>query len=143
MKKKIELLTGFLPDMPLPYKGEYVYKVKGWREGANGLGEGYPQPVFFDDVELEGVGGINGKLEKTIAVTKDNPLNCRIHHYYLIENEVWIKHLGGMKYVSDWTMAEVWALAVARTYDDEGNITEEKELGFSIIHPDRKAGLLF
>ena len=51
-----------------------------------------------------------------------------------------IKNLGSGKYVCDWTSAECWALAEQRTYDDEGNVTEVRELGFVIIHSDRRAG---
>ena len=139
MKKKIVLLSTALPEGQLPYTGQYVYKVKAFREGARGLGPGFPQPEFL---ELEGVGGIDGKLERVIPVSTANPLNCRIHKYYLLEHNVWIKNLGNGRYVSDWSSAESWALAVQRTYDDEGNVTEERELGFSIIHSDRRAGIV-
>ncbi len=137
--KKIVLNTGFLPEGTIPYKGQYIYKVKVFREGATGLGEGYPQPEFLE-LELEGVGGIDGKLEKVRPISPDNPLDCKIHKYYLLENEVWIKNLGDMKYVSDWTPLESWALAEERTYDEAGNVTAVRELGFVIIHSDRRAG---
>ena len=141
MKKKIVLAAGFLPEGTIPYKGQYIYKVKAFREGAHGLGPGFPQPEFLE-LELEGVGGIDGKLERVIPVSTANPLNCRIHKYYMLEHNVWIKNLGGGRYVSDWTSAESWALAVQETLDDEGNVTEERELGFSIIHSDRRNGIV-
>lgn len=137
--KKIVLNTGFLPEGTIPYKGQYIYKVKGVREGARGLGEGFPQPEFLE-LELEGVGGINGKLERTIAVNSSNPLNARIHKYFLLEHDVWVKHMGDLKFVSDWSSAEKWALAEERTYDEEGNVTAVRDLGFVIIHSNRRAG---
>ena len=139
MKKQIVLLSTALPEGKLPYTGQYVYKVKAFREGAHGLGPGFPQPEFL---ELEGVGGIDGKLERVIPVSTANPLDCRIHKYYLLEHNVWIKNLGNGRYVSDWSSAESWALAVQQTLDDEGNVTAERELGFSIIHSDRRAGIV-
>lgn len=139
MKKKIVLNTGFLPEGTIKYTGQYIYKVKAFREGAHGLGEGYPQPEFLD-LELEGVGGIDGKLEKTKVITPENPLDCRIHKYYLLEHDVWVRNLGDMKYISDWTALESWAVAEERTYDDAGAVTAVRELGFVIIHSDRSAG---
>ena len=139
--KRIELLTGFLPENTLRYTGQYIYKVKAFREGAHGLGPGFPQPQFLE-MELEGVGGIQGKLEKTVPISLDNPLDCRIHHYYLLEHDVWVKNLGELKYVSDWTNAECWALAVERAYDEHGERTGERELGFVIIHSDRRNGIV-
>ena len=97
MKKKIVLAEGFLPEGTIPYKGQYIYKVKAFREGRSGLGPGYPQPEFLE-LELEGVGGIDGKLERVIPVSTANPLDCRNHKYYMLEHEVWIKNLGGGKY---------------------------------------------
>ena len=141
MKKKIVLNTGFHPDGELPYRGEYIYKVKAFREGAHGLGEGFPQPEFLE-LELEGVGGINGKLEKMRPIGINNPLDCRIHKYYLLEHDVWVRNLGGMKYISDWTPLESWALAEQRTYDDDGAVTDVRELGFVIIHSNRRAGFV-
>jgi len=138
--KRVELCTGFLPEGKLRYSGQYIYKVKGYREGAHGLGEGYPQPEFFD-IELEGVGGINGRLEKAKAVSAENPLDCRNHRYYLLEHDVWVKNMGDLKYYSDWSRAEVWALAVERTYNQAGEITATRELGFTIIHSDRSKGI--
>lgn len=137
--KKIVLNTGFLPEGTIQYKGQYIYKVKAFREGAHGLGEGFPQPEFLE-LELEGVGGIDGKLEKVRPVSTSNPLDCKIHGYYLLENEVWVKNLGELKYISDWTPLESWALAEERTYDEAGNVTAVRELGFVIIHSDRRAG---
>ena len=137
--KKIVLATGFLPAGELPYRGEYIYKVKAFREGRNGLGPGYPQPEFLE-IELSGVGGIDGKLEKVIPVSTKNPLDCRIHKYYLLEHEVWVKNLGGSKYVTDWSSSECWALAEERTYDEAGAVAAVRELGFVIIHSDRRAG---
>ena len=137
--KKIQIVTGFLPEGTIKYTGQYIYKVKAFREGAHGLGEGYPQPEFLD-LELEGVGGIDGKLEKTIPVSVNSPLDCRIHKYYLLEHDVWVRNLGDMKYISDWTALESWALAQECTYDSQGNITATRELGFIIIHSDRRAG---
>ena len=141
MKKRIRLLSTALPEGYLPYRGEYVYKVKAFREGARGLGPGFPQPEFLE-LELEGVGGIDGKLERVIPVSTANPLDCRIHKYYMLEHNVWIKNLGDGRYVSDWSSAESWALAVQQTLDEDGNVTEERELGFSIIHSDRRAGIV-
>ena len=60
--KKIVLTSGFLPGRELPYTGQYIYKVKAFREGAHGLGPDFPQPEFLD-YDLEGSGGIEGKLE--------------------------------------------------------------------------------
>lgn len=137
--KKVELLSGFLPKGKIKYNGEYIYKVKGYREGAHGLGEGYPQPEFFD-IDVEGAASINGKMEKTIAITINTPLDCRMHHYYLLEHDVWVKNLGDLRYVSDWTNQEVWALAVQNTYSADGTLTGSRELGFAIIHSDRNAG---
>ena len=139
MKKKIVLAEGFLPEGTIPYKGQYIYKVKAFREGRSGLGPGYPQPEFLE-LELEGVGGIDGKLEKTKPITPDNPLDCRIHKYYLLENDVWVRNLGDWKYVSDWTPLEAWAVAEERTFDENGKVTAVRELGFLIIHSDRRAG---
>ena len=139
MKKKICIVTGFLPEGTIKYTGQYIYKVKATREGATGLGEGYPQPEFLD-LELEGVGGINGQLERTKPITPENPLDCRRHKYFLLEHEVWIRHLGDQKYVSDWTNLECWALAEERTYDNDGNVTAVRDLGFIIINSDRRAG---
>jgi len=136
--KKIVLISKALPNGELPYRGEYVYKVKAFREGS-GLGEGYPQPEFLD-YELEGVAGINGKLEKTKVLTPDTPLDCKIHKYYLLENDVWVRNLGNGTYMSDWTRLEQWAVAEQRTYDEEGNVTAARELGFVIVHSDRRAG---
>ncbi|MBR6312938.1 MAG: hypothetical protein IKR51_08210 [Oscillospiraceae bacterium] len=141
MKKKIVLAAGFLPEGAIPYTGQYIYKVKAFREGAHGLGPDFPQPEWLE-MELEGSGGIDGRLEKVKPVSSANPLDCRIHKYYLLEHEVWIKNLGDGKYVTDWTNAECWALAEARTCDDEGNVTETRELGFVIIHSDRRAGIV-
>ena len=90
--------------------------------------------------ELEGVGGIGGKLEKTKPISADNPLNCQIHKYYLLEHDVWVRNLGGGRFVSDWTPLEAWAVAEERSYDDAGNVTGVRELGFVIIHSDRRAG---
>ena len=126
--KKIMIHSGFVPDGTIPYRGEYIYRVKAVREGAHGLGE------------LEGVGGINGKMEKTKPVTADNPLDCRIHKYYLLEHDVWVRNLGDWKYISDWTPLEAWAVAEERTFDGAGNVTAVRELGFVIIHSDRRAG---
>jgi len=137
--KKIVLNTGFLPEGTIPYKGQYIYKVKLFREGEHGLGEGFPQPEFLD-LELEGQGGINRKMEKVRPISPSNPLDCKIHGYYLLENDVWIKNHGNMKYTSDWTTLESWALAEERTYDDNGEVTAVRELGFVIIHSDRRAG---
>ena len=139
MKKRIVVNSGFVPDGTIPYRGEYIYRVKAVREGAHGLGEGFPQPEFLD-FELEGVGGIEGKLEKTKPITADNPLNCQIHKYYLLENDVWVRNLGGGKFISDWTPLEAWAVAEERSYDSAGNVTGVRELGFLIIHSDRRAG---
>ena len=141
MKKKIVLAAGFLPEGAIPYTGQYIYKVKAFREGAHGLGPGFPQPEWLE-LELEGVGGIDGKLEKVKPVSAANPLDCRIHKYYLLEHDVWIKNLGDGKYVSDWTNAECWALAEERAYDESGNVTHTRELGFVIIHSDRRAGIV-
>ena len=140
--KKLSVHTGFLPEGTLEYNGEYIFKCKAVREGAGGLGPDFPQPVFIEDLELEGVGGINGKMEKTIPVNGANPLNGRIHKYYLLEHEVWVRHLGGMKYVSDWTNQEVWALVTEDTIDENGNVVDVKDLGFMIIYSDRSKGIL-
>ncbi len=137
--RKIVLAAGFLPEGTIRYTGQYIYRVKAFREGAHGLGPGFPQPEFLE-LELEGVGGIDGKLEKTTPVSSANPLDCRIHRYYLLEHDVWIKNLGEGKYVSDWTPAECWALAEERTYSTDGEVTAVRELGFVIIHSDRRAG---
>ncbi|MBR2520916.1 MAG: hypothetical protein IKE62_01875, partial [Oscillospiraceae bacterium] len=91
--RKIVLAAGFLPEGTIRYTGQYIYRVKAFREGAHGLGPGFPQPEFLE-LELEGVGGIDGKLEKTTPVSSANPLDCRIHRYYLLEHDVWIKNLG-------------------------------------------------
>ena len=139
--KRIEIITGFLPDGTIKYTGQYIYKVKAFREGAHGLGDGYPQPEFLE-LELEGVGGINGKLEKTIPISIKNPLDCRNHKYYLLEHDVWVRNLGEMKYISDWTPLESWGLAEERTYDPSGKLTSARELGFVIIHSDRSAGYM-
>lgn len=136
--KKIVLVSNALPNGVLPYSGEYIYKVKAFREGS-GLGEGHPEPEFLD-YELEGVGGINGKLEKTKVLTPETPLDCRLHKYYLIENDVWVRNLGDVRYISDWTGLEAWAIAEERTYDENGAVTATRELGFVIIHSDRRAG---
>ena len=56
--KKIELYSGYVPEGTIPYKGQYIYRVKAFREGAHGLGEGYPQPEFAE-LEPEGIGGID------------------------------------------------------------------------------------
>ena len=137
--KKIVVNSGFVPEGTIPYRGEYIYRVKAVREGAHGLGEGFPQPEFLD-LELEGVGGIEGKLEKTKPISAETPLNCQIHKYYLLENDVWVRNLGGGKFISDWTPMEAWAVAEERTYDDAGRVTAVRELGFLIIHSDRRAG---
>ena len=136
--KKIVLVSNALPNGELPYSGEYIYRVKAFREGS-GLGEGFPQPEFLD-LELEGVGGIDGKLETTKMVGSDHIFDYKIHKYYLLEHEVWVKHLGGMRYVSDWTPAEAWGVACEETYDDDGKVIAERPLGFIIIHSDRRAG---
>lgn len=136
--KRIVLVSNALPGGVKPYAGEYIYKVRAFREGS-GLGEGFPKPEFLE-YELEGVGGINGRLEKTRALTSDTPLDCRKHKYYLIENDVWVRNMGGLRYMSDWSATEQWAIAEERTYDDGGNVTAARELGFAIIHSDRKAG---
>ena len=141
MKKKIVLAAGFLPEGAIPYTGQYIYKVKAFREGAHGLGPDFPQPEWLE-MELEGSGGIDGRLEKVKPVSSANPLDCRIHKYYLLEHNVWIKNLGDGRYVSDWTSAESWALVVQQTLDEDGNVTAERELGFSIIHSDRRAGIV-
>ncbi|MBR5708130.1 MAG: hypothetical protein IKX41_01975 [Oscillospiraceae bacterium] len=139
--KKIVLTSGFLPGGELPYTGQYIYKVKAFREGAHGLGPGFPQPEFLE-YDLEGSGGIEGKLEKVKPVSAANPLDFRIHKYYLLEHEVWVKNLGEGRYVTDWTTAECWALAEERTYDESGAVTATRELGFAIIHSDRRAGIV-
>ena len=141
MKKKIVRSSSALPGGSLPYRGEYIYKVKAFREGRTGLGPGYPQPEWLE-IELEGIGGIDGKLERVIPVSSKNPLDCRIHKYYLLEHEVWVKNRGNGSYVTDWSGAESWALAEERTYDDDGNVTNVRELGFAIIHSDRRAGIV-
>ena len=137
--KKIELYSGFVPEGTISYKGQYIYRVKAVREGAHGLGDGFPQPVFTE-LEPEGVGGIDGKIEITRPITAENPLNCRIHKYYLLDHDVWVRNLGGGKYISDWTPLESWAVAEERSYDADGNVTSVRELGFVIIHSDRRAG---
>ena len=139
--KKIELKTGFLPDGLLKYKGEYIYKVQSVREGRAGLGEGYPKPEFLD-LELEGHCGIDGKMEREIPISIKNPLNCRIHKYYNLEHEVWVRNLGDYKYQSDWTPEEKWAVAVEAEYNDAGEKIGEKELGFCIIYVARKNGII-
>ena len=137
--KRIELTTGFLPAGTIRYAGQYIYKVKAYREGAHGLGPGFPQPEFLE-LELEGVGGIDRRIERTRVFDPDDPPDYRSHGYYLLEHDVWVKNLGGEKYVSDWTPHEVWALAEEKTYDDAGAVTAVRELGFAIIHSDRRAG---
>ena len=139
--KKIVLKSGQLPGGQMPYRGEYIYRVRSTREGARGLGEGYPQPEWLD-LELEGHGGINGRLEKEKAISPSNPLDCKIHKYYCLEHEVWVKNLGGMVYQSDWTPEERWAVAVETEYGADGTVVSERELGFSIIVSDRKIGII-
>jgi len=138
--KKIVLVSGFLPEGTMPYRGEYIYKVKAFREGS-GLGEGYPEPEFLE-LPLEGVGGIQGKMEKVKPISVDNPLECRRHKYFLLEHDVWVRHMGDCRYVSDWTPLEVWALAEERTYAPDGSVTGVRELGFAIIHSDRRNGIV-
>lgn len=142
MKKRISVHSGFLPEGTLQYEGQYIFKITAVREGAAGIGPEYPQPEFIEDLELEGVCGINGKMEKMKPVNGSNPLNGRIHKYYLTEHGVWIRHLGGMKYVSDWTPLEVWALACEDTLDDEGKLISQRDLGFYIIKSDRSKGII-
>ena len=48
MKKKIVLSSSAVPGGSLPYRGEYIYKVKAFREGRTGLGPGYPQPEWLE-----------------------------------------------------------------------------------------------
>ena len=139
--KKIVVKTGFLPGGEYPYKGEYIHKVKSFREGEKGLGEGYPQPEFLD-LELNCYCGIKGKMEKEIAITPDTPLDCRNHKYYCLTNDVWIRNLKDDKYVTDWTKEEPWGVAEEVTYDDNGNITGTRELGFVILLSDRKNGIV-
>lgn len=142
MTKKISVHTGFLPEGTLQYEGQYIFKIVAVREGAAGIGPDFPQPEFIEDLELEGVGGINGKMEKMKPVNANHPLNGRIHKYYLTEHDVWIRHLGDMKYVSDWTTQEVWALACEDTLDDDGNLVSQRDLGFFIIKSDRSKGII-
>ena len=136
--KKVVLVSNALPTGEKPYAGEYIYKVKAFREGS-GLGEGYPEPEFLE-YDLEGVGGIGGKLEKTKVLTPETPLDCRNHKYYLIENDVWVRNLGDLRYMTDWSKTEQWAVAEERTYAADGTVTASRELGFAIIHSDRRAG---
>lgn len=142
MKKQIHVVTGFLPEDTIKYKGQHIYKVKSFREGEKGLGPDYPQAQYLE-LELEGKGGIKGKLEKEIAITPETPLDCRNHKYYCTDVCVWIKNLGGLKYVTDWTPEERWAIAEERTYDDNGNVVASRELGFMLIQCDRKNGIIF
>lgn len=151
--KKIIIHTGFLPDSPPEYHGEYIYRVKYTREGANGLkrmnsihivgdneGLEFPSPVFSDK-ELEGVGGIGGKMELPQYITPQNPLNGRIHQYYCIDNDVWIKNLGNYKYITEWTTEEKWGLAEEVTYDETGTKVSGRDLGFLILRNDRSRGI--
>ena len=138
--KKIEIRTGYLPDKAPVYKGEYIYKVKYTREGAKGLpvvnsihivGDPaemeFPKPVFSDKV-LEGMGGINGRMEIAQPVDADHPVNGRIHQYYCIDNDVWIKNLGNYKYITEWTTEEKWGLVQEVTYDEKNNVIESRDL---------------
>lgn len=140
MKKKIVLHSGFLPEGVLKYNGDYIYKVNSFREGARGLGEGFPQAEWLD-LELEGMGGIKGRMEREKHVTAKEPLNGRIHKYYCLDNDVWIMNQGDMKYITEWTAEEKWALAEEVTCDDEGNVVSSRDLGFWCIHNDRKKGI--
>jgi len=139
--KKIVLRSGLFPGKEAEYKGQYIYKVLSVREGATGLGDGFPKPEWLD-IELEGHCGIDGKLEKEKPISESNPLDCKNHKYYNLEHEVWIKNLGGMVYQTDWSTEEKWAIAVELELDDQGKIIREQELGFSIILSDRKNGLI-
>lgn len=151
--KKILIHTGFLPDSPLEYNGGYIYKVKYTREGANGLkrmdsihivgnneGMEFPTPLFSDK-QLEGVGGIGGKMEIPQNITPQNPLNGRIHQYYCIDNDVWIKNLGNLKYITEWTDEEKWGLAEEAVYDETGTKISGRDLGFIILRNDRSRGI--
>lgn len=151
--KKILIHTGFLPDSPLEYNGGYIYKVKYTREGANGLkrmnsihmvgdneGMEFPTPVFSGK-QLEGVGGIGGKMEIPQHITPQNPLNGRIHQYYCIDNDVWIKNLGNLKYITEWTDEEKWGLAEEAVYDETGTKISGRDLGFIILRTDRSRGI--
>jgi len=139
--KKIVLKSGLLPGGQMDYKGQYIYKVLSVREGAKGLGEGFPQAEWLD-LELEGHCGINGKMEKEKPISPTNPLDCVNHKYYNLEHEVWVKNMGKMVYQSDWTPEEKWAVAVEVELDAEGKVLVERELGFSIIVSDRKNGII-
>ena len=79
--KKIKVVTGFLPEDTLTYKGEYIYKVLSVREGVAGLGPGYPQAEWLD-LELEGHGGINHRMEREISMAHVLQLDGRGHKYY-------------------------------------------------------------
>ena len=95
-----------------------------------------------EHLDLSGVAGIEGKMERQIPVNKSNPLNARIHKYYLLEQDVWICNRGNLRFVSDWTPQEVWALACEDTLDDDGNLVDRRDLGFFIIHSDRSKGIV-
>lgn len=151
--KKIIIHTGFLPDSPLEYSGGYIYRVKYTREGANGLkrvdsihivgdneGVEFPTPVFSDK-KPEGVGGIGGKIEIPQNTTPSHPLNGRIHQYYCIDNDVWIKNLGNLKYITEWTTEEKWGLAEEITCDENGVKISGCDLGFIILRNDRSRGI--
>lgn len=151
--KKIVIHTGYLPESPIEYHGGYIYKVKYTREGAGGLKRAesihiagdnskteFPTPVFSDKI-LEGVGGINGKMELPQPISPQNPLDGRIHQYYCIDNDVWIKNLGNFKYITEWTTEEKWGLAEEVTYDETGTKTAGRDLGFIILRNDRSRGI--
>ncbi len=142
MKKVISVHSGFVPEGTLKYEGQYIFKCVAVREGKGGLGPGFPQPDLIEDLDLSGVAGIEGKMERQIPVNKSHPLNARIHKYYLLEQDVWICNRGNLRFVSDWTPQEVWALACEDTLDDDGKLVDRRDLGFFIIHSDRKNGII-
>lgn len=63
--------------------------------------------------------------------------------YHCLEHDVWVKEIGRDRYVTDWTNEEVWARAEEIEYNEAGEITASKDVGFVLLQVDREKGILF
>ncbi len=116
--KKIIIHTGFHPEVKREYKGEHIYTVKNIR----GLTPSTNEPVSsFSFVSGTGASG---------------------NAFYQISNDVWIKHMGDEKYVTDWTSEERWGRVEEVEYSDARVQIAAKTLGFMVLRVDRSKGML-
>lgn len=125
--KKIVIRTGFHPEHPRIYNGEHIYKVIQTRGNVE-YSDFLTGQTKSQDKEGN-VGALSKNLENTYTL-------------YQLESNVWIKDLGRDRYVTDWTSEERWGRVEELEIDDEGEVTDSRNLGFMILRVDRSRGLL-